>query len=243
VIFANIARLEGRALLRGVIKRLGAAMKVHVVRAPVERCSIDLLERNYRLRHSIFVDMQGWEAIRRPDQRDVDDFDTDDATHLLLTDGDELVGGSRFTPLEKPNLLQTVFSGLVQGNLPASPSLGADWTRFYVRPDRREGRRRAPESAALFCAVMEYALLEGYAFITFVSTIYMLEHGVSLGWRITPLGAPAIIDGKPTVAAWIEVSEEALANVRRSTGQPALGLLDLAPTGRTGPAIPLLSRY
>ena len=194
-------------------------MKVYPIRAPADRYSIDLLERHYSLRHTIFVDIHGWEAIRRPDRRDIDAFDTADTTHLLLVDGDELVGGSRMTPLDKPNLLQTVFPGLVQGAFPASPSLGADWTRFYVRPDRREGRRRAPESAALFCAMMEYALVQGYCFITFVSTIHMLEHVVSLGWRITPLGAPELVDGKPTIAGWIEVSEAALENVRRVTGQ------------------------
>lgn len=201
-----------------------------------------MLERNFRLRHTIFVEMQGWEAIRRPDQRDIDAFDNDDATHLLLVDNDQLVGGSRFTPLDKPNLLQTVFADLVQSPLPAAPSLGADWTRFYVRPDRREGRRRAPESAALFCAMMEYALLEGYAFITFVSTIYMLEHGVSVGWRITPLGEPAVIDGKPTIAAWIEVNEQALDNVRRVTGQDGPLLL---PRGTTlvDPHYPSLGQH
>lgn len=204
-------------------------MKVHLIREPADQQSKELLERNYRLRYTIFVDLQGWEALRRPDRRDVDAFDTADATHLLLTDGDELVGGSRFTPLDKPNLLQTVFSGLVQQKLPASPSLGADWTRFYVRPDRREGRRRAPESAALFCAMMEYALLEGYAFITFVSTTYMLEHGTAVGWRIVPLGLPELIDGKPTIAAWIEVGQQALDNVRRVTGQHQSFLRPYAP--------------
>lgn len=193
-------------------------MQMHIVRAPTGQRDMDLLERSYRLRHKIFVELQGWEDIRRPDGRDIDAFDTSDTTHLLLTDHDELVGGSRLTPLDKPNLLQTVFSGLVQGNLPAHPSLGADWTRFYVRPDRREGRRRAPESAALFCAVMEHALDEGRAFITFVSSIYMLEHGTAVGWSITPLGPPVLIDGKPSIAAWIAVSEEALDNVRRATG-------------------------
>ncbi|MDN5863264.1 MAG: hypothetical protein L0H19_07440, partial [Salinisphaera sp.] len=54
--------------------------------------------------------------------------------------------------------------------------------------------------------------------ITFVSTVYLVELGVSMGWRIVPLGAPAQIDGKPTVAAWIEVSEKALTSVRRVTG-------------------------
>ncbi|KRA42200.1 hypothetical protein ASD80_10810 [Devosia sp. Root635] len=217
-------------------------MRVHIVRDPADGYSIDLLERNYRLRHKIFVDMQGWEAIRRPDERDVDAFDTADATHLLLLDDGELVGGSRFTPLDRPNLLQTVFSDLVQGEFPASPSLGADWTRFYVRSDRREGRRRAPESAALFCAMMEYALFEGYSFITFVSTIYMLEHGVSVGWHITPLGAPAMIDGKPTIAAWIEVSEQALDNVRRTTRQPA-PMLALSGVTRRSPQTPAIIRH
>lgn len=194
-------------------------MRLHIVRDPADRQGRDLLEQNYHLRHRVFVENQGWEALRRPDGRDVDAFDNADATHLLITDSDgTLVGGSRITPLDRPNLLQTVFNGLVQGELPAHPSQGADWTRFYVHPDRREGRRRAPESAALFCSVMEYALSQGLSYITFVSTIYMLEHGTAVGWRITPLGAPVLSEGKPTIAAWIEVSEAALENVRRATG-------------------------
>lgn len=193
-------------------------MKLHIVRSPADRQGRDLLEQNFRLRHRIFVEMAGWSALRRADARDVDAFDNDDATHLLISDSGVVVGGSRLTPLDRPTLLQTVFNGLVQGDFPAHPSLGADWTRFYVHPDRREGRRRAPESAALFCAVMEYALSQGYSFITFVSSISMLEHGTAVGWRITPLGDPVISDGKPIVAAWIEVSEQALQNVRRSTG-------------------------
>jgi acyl-homoserine lactone synthase len=65
---------------------------------------------------------------------------------------------------------------------------------------------------------MEYALSQGLSYITFVSTIYMLEHGTAVGWRITPLGRPVMSEGKPTIAAWIEVSEAALDNVRRATG-------------------------
>lgn len=221
----------------------GKVMQVHIIRAPISGESPPLLEENYRLRHKIFVDLQGWNDLRRPDGRDVDAFDNADATHILLTDGDELVGGSRITPLNRPNLLQTVFHGLVLGDLPADPSLGADWTRFYVRPDRRDGRRRTPESAALFCAMMEYALWQGYCFITFVSTIYMLEHGVSVGWRITPLGAPEMVDGKPTVAAWIEVSETALDNVRCVTGQGGPVLAERGVLHRPPAQAPAAARH
>lgn len=225
----------------GAVSAGGQTMKMHIVRNPADRHSRELLEQNFRLRHQVFVEMEGWDALRRPDGREVDAFDNDDATHLLLTDPDgRLMGGSRLTPLDRPNLLQTVFNGLVQGSLPAHPSLGADWTRFYVCPDRREGRRRAPESAALFCAVMEYALSQGLSYITFVSSIYMLEHGTAVGWRITPLGAPEMIEGKRTLAAWIEVSEAALDNVRRHTGMRHSLLKVGAPWSQPAGAIPAL---
>jgi acyl-homoserine lactone synthase len=175
-------------------------MKMHIVRTPADQPNTDFLERNYRLPHTAFVDLQAWEAMRRPDASDIDAFDTADATHLLLTDGDEPVGGSRLTPLDQPSLLQTVFPGLVQEDLPAPPSHGADRTRFYARIDRREGRRRALESAALFCAMTEYTPIAGHSCIAMVPGTHVLGHGTSLGRRTrTPLAEmvrrrPASID-------------------------------------------------
>src|SRR5690606_35410064 len=64
----------------------GHMMQMHIVRTPADRRSRELLEAHYRLRHRIFVELQGWEALRRADGRDVDRFDNADATHLLLTD-------------------------------------------------------------------------------------------------------------------------------------------------------------
>lgn len=104
-------------------------MKTHIFRTPADRSTTDLLEPNdYRPRHTPFVDLQGWEAMPHPGISNID----------------------------RLSLLQTTFSGLVQEDLPASPSLGADWTRF-VPSDRREGRRGALESAALFCVMMDTA--------------------------------------------------------------------------------------
>ena len=104
-------------------------MKTHIVRTPADRSTTDLLEPNgHRPRHTLFVDLQGWEAMLRPDVSNIDQL----------------------------SLLQATFSGLAQEYLPASPSLGADWTRF-MPSDRREGRCGALESAALFCVMMATA--------------------------------------------------------------------------------------
>src|SRR3712207_7392983 len=51
----------------------------------------DLIERCYRLRHRVFVEERHWEDLRRPDGRDVDQFDTADAIHVVVTEGREPV--------------------------------------------------------------------------------------------------------------------------------------------------------
>lgn len=173
-------------------------MNIHILRDCGDGQNHDLREQNYRLRRRVSIEGQGWEATRRTDGRDIDASDTAGATHIPISDNGEVIGGSRITQLNKPNLLQTVFNGLVQGDFPGTPSHGADRTRFYVRPDRRGGCRRIPGSAALFCTMMEYALTQGYSVITFVSSIYMLKHGASVGWRITAPGDPVMLDGRAT---------------------------------------------
>lgn len=193
-------------------------MQVEIIRMPADRERQDLLEENFRLRHQIRMDRDGSQAVIKMGRPGVDEFDTPDAAHILIIERGALVGGSRLTPLDRPNLLQTAYSGLVHGDLPDHPSLGADWTHFYVLSDRCEDERRTPESAALFCAVMEHALNQGYRFLTFVLPLTLIQSCTSVGWRITPLGAPLVLDGRPSVAAWIAVDQAALNNVRRACG-------------------------
>lgn len=111
-----------------------------------------------------------------------------DASHILLTDGGEPVVVCRLTPLDRLNLLQTVFSGLVQEDFPANPSLGADEARFAARPHRREGRRCMPGSAALFCAVMKPALHQGLRFIAFILSLALTGPALAGAAGLAPGG-------------------------------------------------------
>lgn len=193
-------------------------MSLHVVTHSVAARYRDELEQDFKLRHKIFAERQNWKAIQRPDKRDIDQFDDAFATHLLLLENNTVIGGSRLNELTRANLTVDVFSWLIEKPFPDTPRNGADWTRFYAAPASSQTSKRSDVSAQIYCGMMEYALLQGYTFLTFVSSIYMIEIATAMGWNVSPLGMPRIIEGKPTVAAWIEVSNSALLSARTKFG-------------------------
>lgn len=193
-------------------------MDVHVVGWENRSLYGDELEQHYRLRHKVFVDRLGWTALRSPDCRETDQFDNPFAVHLLVLDGATVLGGSRLNSHQFPTLITTEFKHLLDRPFPDDLSRGAEWTRFYVSPSAQDRAGHAPEASLLYCAIMEYALLQGLSFVSFVSTIYTVELGTSIGWKITPLGPPSLVDGKPTVAATIQVSYDALVSAQASLG-------------------------
>ncbi|MGN6684781.1 MAG: acyl-homoserine-lactone synthase [Devosia sp.] len=200
-------------------------MDVHVVTPLNASLYAGELEQNYRLRHRIFVERMHWEALRRADGRDIDEYDDCNATHLLVVRNEQVVGGLRFNSLGGPNLLMGHFSHMVARPLPANAWLGADWTRFYVI-ERPQPLGPSSAAGALYCSAMEYALAQGWEFLTFVSKPAMVEILVSIGWTVTPLGMPELIDGDLAIAAYIAVSEDALFRARVFCGQPASLLRD-----------------
>lgn len=216
-------------------------MKVHLVNRANAREHRHLLEENYRTRHRVFVETLGWKDLRRDDGRDVDEFDNDDATHMILERDGRVTGGARFTSLTRPNLTMNKFADLVEEPLPGPLANGADWTRFYVEGGRRMRFGPSDSSSALFCAAMEFGLGQGLTYFTFVSTISMVGLVTSFGWRITPLGAPREVEGTMTLAACVDVDLEALANIRAVTGfeqstlapVPQPSLLRPAPAGNS----------
>lgn len=216
-------------------------MVVHVITHSVKQRYQQELEQNFRLRHKVFAERQNWKELQKPDKRDIDQFDNKHATHMLVLENGSVVGGSRLNSLTGANLTVDLFSSLLERPFPDTPNNGADWTRFYVWPQSSVGSKRSEISAQIYCGMMEYAVLQGYTFLTFISTIYMLELLTAMGWNTAPLGMPQKIEGKPTVAGWIEVSAVALDNARakfnisdsvlvQRPGQPLLPMIDEDPT-------------
>lgn len=195
---------------------------VHVIDRDNKHLYGDELEQHYRIRHHIYVGERGWEPLRRPDGREVDQFDTDDAVYLLDLDQGSVIGGTRLVPTLKPHLMADVFPFLanVEGL-----QRGADiveWTRIFVVPERRGPGSRTLHT--VLAGMLEYCLREDFRAITVVMETWWLPRFLELEWEVRPLGLPADINGMNCVGTMIAVTEQAW----RST---------LAFRGITGPVL------
>lgn len=177
------------------------------------------LERHYRIRHDIYVKTRGWKALERPDGREKDEFDTEEAVYLLaLADDGGVVGGSRLVPTIHPHLMSEVFPHLASvAGLQRGPDI-IEWTRYFVTPEKRTRNRACDLGGIIAAGVYEYCLARGYRVITAVFETYWLTRFLEYGWRIQPLGLPELVDGQWTVGAAIAVDAEGLRAVRDARG-------------------------
>jgi acyl-homoserine lactone synthase len=201
--------------------------QVHVVTAANRARYGAEMEEVFRWRHRIYVEEKRWMEAR-PDGREMDQFDTDEATYLVALRGGDFVASSRLRSFSQATLLGEVFPFLaaVRG-LPSLPE-EAEWTRMFVVPGVRE-RGHKGVAAAMCCAVMEYCLEEGVTRIGGIQETYWLPRWMDYGWRVEPLGLPQDIEGTSCLAAMFEVSQEALEGVRRSAGISASQIVRLGP--------------
>jgi len=185
------------------------------VREPDTQNKCDPREADQRLNWGTVLPLRGREALRRAD---CSDSNTEGAFHALLPILGKRCGRPQTTPLDTPNLLQTIYNRLVLGTFPADSSLGADWTRFKVCLDRREGRRRTPGSAAFFCAMMDDARGADNLSSHLCPPMFMPRAGMNVGHTFIPLGMSALVDGKATAIRSTAALGPAPYTLRRATG-------------------------
>lgn len=207
--------------------------RVHAVDASNQATYASQLDRYYRLRHEIYVGERGWNALERPDGREIDRFDTKDATHLLgLTMTGNVVAGSRLIPSWKPHLMSEVFPRLVDGKPPRGDDV-FEWTRVFVDRHLREPGRSCRAAGAIYCAMLEFSLQCGIRYLTVVCEDYWIARFQSMGWRPRRLGPPQESDGTTIVGLILEVTFQALATTRRSYRISRPILLPVEATGKT----------
>src|SRR5476651_498621 len=170
----------------------------------------DALHDMFHLRHRIFVERMGWEALRKPDRLERDQFDTDDSIYLLLTQDDgTVIGTHRMLPTMKPHLFSDVFPNLcaVKGVQRGERIL--ELTRTCV--DEESLDRPAMENARkrIMVGLFEFCLRAGFEKFTLLTPTDLLFRYLLIGLDIKPLGMPVDMDGNKQVAVIVTVDEKA----------------------------------
>lgn len=178
--------------------------------------SNELLEQVYRMRHKLFVERLGWNEIRRPDGREIDQFDGPDAVHICCLRDDKLVGYSRLLPTTKPHLLDTIYPQLLNGkSAPFGPDI-FEWTRCTVVPDKIEGPDAFSQvTRLLYLGLVEYCLRAGITALTVEYHPFLLARQLELGFIVKPLALPSKINGHAVVPVFAEITENTLMTMRK----------------------------
>jgi acyl-homoserine lactone synthase len=111
-------------------------------------------------RKSVFVYLLGWDVPVLAGRFELDQFDDEAATYIVIADeaGDHL-GSARLLPTERPHILGTLFRELCAGPPPAGPAI-MEITRFCLSRRRRAAERLQVRNE-LVSALAWYALEAG----------------------------------------------------------------------------------
>lgn len=162
---------------------------------------------------------RNWTNLTRPDGLERDQFDNEDATYILASEKGQIIGGSRLVPTTRPHLLSEVFPYLasVRG-LPRAVDI-YEWTRMFVVKNRRDGRTMGGQTRGMvICGVLEHCLDNGITGLTALIEMFWLPLFNSMGWNLTPLGLPELINGEWSIAVKMAIDENTLASTRAFHG-------------------------
>jgi acyl-homoserine lactone synthase len=199
---------------------------IHIVTAENIHSYTAAMEQAYRLRHTVFVEEMGWKDLKRPDEREIDQFDDGRAVHMLYLEGDRLLGYQRMLPSMRPHLLSEVLPHLCDGDFPVGPHVW-EWTRYCVTKDHRDrGRMLSPAGNFLLSAIVEWGLENGVSKIIIEMNPIWLLRLVQLHFRVTPLGIPHQNGKDSIVAVTAAFDKRTLARLREIRGDDRPAITD-----------------
>jgi acyl-homoserine lactone synthase len=188
----------------------GTIFMIEIINSDNAKFHRDLLDKQFRLRHEIFVQDRGWTDFDIDGVHERDQYDNDAAIYLVAADDSGTVaGGYRLYPTVLPHMLSEQFAHLVQGAVIQRSDV-LELTRFAMR----KSQRRSLHYFELLAAIQEYGMMEGLSGFTSVINPLRIPILQGFGFEIEPLGLPAMVDGESTIAVLFHVNDQCHARVR-----------------------------
>lgn len=115
-------------------------------------------------------------------------------------------------------MMSEVFPHLASVRGCPSDPLVWEWSRFFVSRERRDGAF----NLQLMAAAQEFCLEQGIERLCLVMETWWLPRFHDIGFVVTPLGLPALVENSWTMAATIEIRQESLDVVRDRIGMTSV---------------------
>lgn len=197
-----------------------------------EPCGDRTLRAMFEDRKSVFVDLLKWDVPVLGDRFELDEFDDEHATYLIIADkeGDHL-GSARLLPTGRPHILGTLFADLCAAPPPVGPNV-SEITRFCLSRRQNAVTRRRTRNR-LVSALAWHALKTGIRTYTGVAELAWLQQILAFGWECRPLGIPARFECGVLGALAIEIRPDtpnrlAANGVWDLAGDPAVRIAEAA---------------
>lgn len=182
-----------------------------IVDASNRELNANLLDALYRARYDAFVVGRGWSDLERPDGRDIDQFDDEETVYIIGHEDLSVFAACRIRPSEKPHLLQSAFSHLVDGPVPTGEKI-FECSRLLVQ-------RRHPNRMRLFVELLSVTVdwyrAQGSTLLTGVIENWWVNSFLSLDFKISPLGKPDRVGRNAIVAVQVIIDEDLQAGLHQ----------------------------
>lgn len=169
----------------------------------------------FEARKRVFVDLLKWDVPVLDGIYEVDQFDTPDATYLILVgEGASHRASARILRTDRPHILQDLFPFLCDSPIPVHENC-REITRFCIEPTLPRNERRIVRDQ-LVTAIADHALASGVTSYTAVATRSWADQIERFGWKCSRLGAVHQADCGDLVAVRIDIDDETPRDLARS---------------------------
>jgi acyl-homoserine lactone synthase len=203
----------------------------------------ETLEKVYRFRHRFFVDHKKWTTLVKADEREIDEFDTPEAVHIVgFDESGDIATYTRLLPTTGPHLLSDVYPEILQGNPePTGPDVW-EWTRAAINPFKRDSGKGASQiKGEFYAAVIETCLHLGIRALLVEAHPGLVTSAIEVGFHTRPLALPTEYRGEPVVPFFCEITERTLPRTQEVFGLSS-PVLRVEETGVEAPALERLAQ-
>jgi len=158
----------------------------------------------FEARKRVFIDLLKWDIPALAGRYELDQFDDVHATYLIVSDGEGThLASARLLLTTRPALLDSLFPGLVAGEVPQGPDV-LEITRFCLSPGIG-ARQRQIARDALLVGLAEFAIGNGIQTYTGVAELPWFRQIQTFGWDCCALGEPVLHRGQALVGLRIDI--------------------------------------